>query len=62
MEVDRPSQSKSLKRKMGKPKIRAVAAVAAIADAVAAIADERAPHPPPPNCYRCVLLALVQIG
>ena len=59
MEVDRPSQSKPLKRKMGKPKMRAVAAVAAIADVGE---DGRAPHPPPPNCYWCVLLALVQMG
>ena len=57
MEVDHPSQSKPLKQKFGKAKIRAVAVVAAVADVAE---DDRAPRTPPPNCY--VLLALVQRG
>ena len=55
MEVDLPSQSKPLKRKMGKAKARAVAAVAAGADVDE---DDRAARPPPPNCD--VLRALLR--
>ena len=57
MEVDRPSQSKPLKRTIGNAKFRAVAAVAAVADVEV---DDRVPCPRAPE--RDVLLALVQRG